>query len=429
MPVRFSSDRFLPRVMIAGAAVAVLALTGCAGGSSSGGGAKPGDPVALTVATFGDSSAIKELAEQYEKENDGVTVKVNTVASSEDSRTNLLTKLAAGSGLADVEQLEIAWIGQLQRYTNRFVPLSTDQYGPFIATQAEPVTLDDGKPWAYGLGTGPSAICYREDLLAAAGMPTDAASLETMFGSWDSYFEAGEQYAAAGGEGKWYDDSYLIFNAQVEQLATPYETEDGEVVVDNPEVEKIFRDTLELAPTISANLSPFSEDWNTGFANGAYATIGCPSWLLSTVEGNAPDVSDWRIANAFPGGNANLGGSFFSVPTQSKNPDAAAALASWLTAPEQQITAFKNGSAFPSREEALDNPELREVTNEYFGGAEVGAIFADRLQASDTVMVKGPNYIPIDTAAFDAITRVETGGQSIDDAWKQFVEESEAAAK
>ena len=428
MPDRPHSVRFLPRLLVAGLAASALALTGCAGGSSSAG-AESGGSIALTVATFGDSSAIKELVTQYEEENPGVAVKVNTVANVEDSRTNLLTKLAAGSGLADVEQLEIAWLGQLQRYTDRFVPLEPDEFGPFIAAQAEPVTLDDGNLWALGVGTGPSAICYREDLLAAAGMATDAASLEVMFSSWDSYFAAGEQYAAGGGVGKWYGDSYLIFNAQVEQLSNPYEAEDGEVVVDNPEVEQIFRNTLELAPQLSANISPFSEDWNTGFANGAYATVACPSWLLSTIEGNAPDVSDWRIANAFPGGNANLGGSFFSVPTQSKNPDAAAALAAWLTAPEQQVAAFKGGSAFPSREQALEDPELREVANDYFGGAEVGAIFADRLQASDTVMYKGPNYIAIDLAAFDAISRVETGGQSINDAWEQLVEESEAAAQ
>lgn len=428
MPIRPFLGRTSPQRVIVVAALAALALTGCTGGSS-GDAQQPGEPVTLTVATFGDSSAIKTLATEYQEDNPGVTVEVNTVASSEDARTNLLTKLAAGSGLADVEQLEVAWVGQLQRYTDRFVPLEADEFGPFIAPQAQPVTLEDGGTWALGVGTGPSAICYREDLLESAGMATDAASVEEMFSSWENYLAAGQEYAAAGGEGKWYDDSYLVFNAQIEQLAYPYEGEDGAVVANNPDVEGIFRDTLALAPELSANLSPFSEDWNTGFANDAYATIACPSWLLSTIEGNAPDVDSWRIANAFPGGNANLGGSFFTVPTQSENPDAAAKLAAWLTAPEQQIAAFKAGSAFPSREEALQDPELREVTNPYFGDAEVGAIFADRLQASDTVMYKGPNYIAIDTAAFNAITRVETSGQTVDEAWAQFVQESEAAGQ
>ena len=409
------------------AAAAGLALTSCVAGSSP---ENADGSVTLKLSTFGDSSQIEALAKQYEQENPGVTVETNVIASSEDARTNLLTKLAAGNGLADVEQLEISWIGDLRQYASKFVAVNGDQNGDWVPLQASPVTLDGGSMFAYGLGTGPEAICYRADLFASGGIAADPAGAAVAIGStWDDFFAAGDAYAAAGGSGKWYDSSYLIYNAQVEQMAYPYENTDDKVVVDNPELEAMFKNTLKHADTLSAKLAPFSTDWNTGFGNGAFATITCPSWLLSTIQGNAPDVADWNIANAFPGGGGNIGGSYLSVPTQSKHQAEATKLAQWLTAPTQQIAQFQGGAAFPSRSDALSDPKLTSITNPYFNDAPVGAIFGDRSKAIDTVIYKGPHYLAIDTAAFNAMTRVEAGQQSIDDAWDQFVSESKAAAE
>jgi cellobiose transport system substrate-binding protein len=415
------------RVVITAIAASTVALTiaGCSGGTSGGSG---DEKVTLKVSLFGAAAEMKDLITQYEDENPNVTVEVSAAANSEDARTGLLTKMAAGSGLADIEMLEISWIGELRKYADKFVSVADDGLGGWVPAQAEPVTIDD-KLFAYGIGLGPTAICYRSDLLDEAGVAsdTDAVTAE-VGGSWDDYFAAGEAYVDAGG-GPWYDSSYMIYLAQVEQLEFPYEDADGNVVVDNPEVEAIFKDTLALAPKLSANLSPFSEDWNAGFGSGAFATTTCPSWLLTTIEGNSPGVTSWNVANAFPGGGGNLGGSYLAIPTASQHPEQAAALASWLSAPDQQVALFKAGSAFPSRDEALTDPALTEITNEFFNDAPVGQIFADRSTAITTVTFKGPHFIAIDTAAWNAISRVEAGQQSIDDAWDQFVQESEAAAE
>ena len=68
----------------------------------------------------------------------------------------------------------------------------------------------------------------------------------------------------------------------------------------------------------------------------------CPSWMLGVIEGNAAGVTGWDIADTFPGGGGNWGGSYLTVPTQSEHPAEAIELAAWLTAPEQQIKAFKS---------------------------------------------------------------------------------------
>lgn len=422
----WSPWRAVSTVVVAG----LVLVGGCSTNSEPAPPADPNAPVTLKVSTFGNADALKKQVEAYEQANPNVTVEVSTAANAEDARTNLLTKLAAGSGLGDVEQLEISWMGELKQYSSKFVPVEGDEYGDWVPVQAEPAKGADGKLFAYGQGTGPQAICYRADMLEKAGMASDPASVAAMVGgSWADFFAAGDKYAAGGGPGKWYDSAYQIYNAQIEQLPFPYETAENAIVAENPEVEKIFRDTLAADSRLSAQLSPFSEDWNAGFGSGKFATIACPSWMLTIIAGNAAKLTDWNIANAFPGGGGNVGGSYLSVPTQSPNPAAAQALASWLTAPEQQITAFEEGAAFPSRVQALESPDLLAVENSYFNKAKVGTIFADRSKAITNVIYKGPKYLAVDIAAFNAITRVETDKQSVDEAWAQFVQEAKAAGQ
>jgi DNA-binding Lrp family transcriptional regulator len=94
-----------------------------------------------------------------------------------------------------------------------------------------------------------------------------------------------------------------------------------------------------------------------------------PGWMLGVIEGNSAGVTGWDIADVFPGGAGNWGGSFLTVPAQSKHAEEAKKLAAWLTAPEQQIAAYKSKGTFPSQaEEALRQfedamkglPEVRE---------------------------------------------------------------------
>ena len=46
----------------------------------------------------------------------------------------------------------------------------------------------------------------------------------------------------------------------------------------------------------------------------------CPGWMLGIIEGNAEGVEGWDIANVFPGGGGNWGGSFLTVPAQGEHP-------------------------------------------------------------------------------------------------------------
>ncbi len=133
-------------------------------------------------------------------------------------------------------------------------------------------------------------------------------------------------------------------------------------------------------------------------------------------------VEGWDIADVFPGGGGGNwgGGSYLSVPSQGgKNIEEAKKLAAWLTAPEQQIQAFKAQGTFPSQVEALQSDELLSSTNEFFNDAPVGEIFSARATAIEAQPFVGPNFYVINTVVADAITRWDVDGDDPDASWEQ----------
>ena len=154
--------------------------------------------------------------------------------------------------------------------------------------------------------------------------------------------------------------------------------------------------------------------------------MACPGWMLGVIEGNAEGVEGWDIADVFPGGGGNWGGSFLTVPAQGDNIDEAKEVAAWLTAPEQQAKAFAAKGTFPSQVEALDSPEITEAVNAFFNDAPIGEILANRAEAVTVQPHKGPKYSDILQAFQAAILRVDDGSQDPDESWDQFLTDVEA---
>src|SRR5699024_7920405 len=146
---------------------------------------------------------------------------------------------------------------------------------------------------------------------------------------------------------------------------------------------------------LSTRLAQWGDDWVASFQKDGFATMACPGWMLGVIQGNAEGVEGWDIANVFPGGGGNWGGSFLTVPSQGDNIDEAKEVAAWLTAPEQQVKAFADKGTFPSQPEAYDSEEITTATNEFFNDAPVGQILVDRANAVTVQPYKGPKYSDI----------------------------------
>jgi cellobiose transport system substrate-binding protein len=209
-----------------------------------------------------------------------------------------------------------------------------------------------------------------------------------------------------------------ILNQEEETL----ESKDGDVIATtNPVVKDAYDKVLDVSPDLSAHFVQWSDDWNAGFANGAFATMLCPSWMLGIIEGNAPEVTGWDVANVFPNGGGNWGGSYLTVPAQGSHPKEAQELAAWLTSPETQLKSFVKTGNFPSQVEIQDSEELTSVTRPYFNNAPTGQIFSDRATAVTVAPFKSVKYFPVMSTLQDAITRVDVDkAQTADESWKQF---------
>jgi cellobiose transport system substrate-binding protein len=227
---------------------------------------------------------------------------------------------------------------------------------------------------------------------------------------------------------KWFDAGSNIYNAIVAQAPQGAYDATGNVIVEtNPAVKEAFDITVEaIQAGLSAGLGAFSPEWNTGFANGQFATITCPSWMTAYIRGQAPDTAGkWDVARIPGTGGGNWGGSYLAVPTESRNQAAAVELAKWLTAPEQTAWLFKNKGNFPSAQQLWEQPDIAEFTDEFFNDAPVGKIFSESAKALRPQPL-GARAGDIGNAIGNALLSVEQGTATPDEAWAQALRDIES---
>ena len=418
----------LRRGFVAAAAFSAtaLVLAGCAGSADAGSGSSDGK-ITLTVNTFNDFGYTEDIAQAYEAEHPNVDVVFTKAATSNDSRANYFQKLGK-SGLADIEAIEIDWMPEVLKYSDLLAPVPSDLEDRWLDWKVAAAKDADGNLVGYGTDIGPEAVCYRSDLFAAAGLPTDRTEVAKLLeGDWANYFSVGEKYSAATGKA-FFDSAGGTFQGMINQVEAAYEDpKSGDIIAtDNAEVEALFTQVLTASATQSAHLAQWSDDWNAGLANGAFATMLCPGWMLGVISGNAAETTGWDIADVFPGGGGNWGGSYLTVPANGKNVEAAQELADWLTSPETQIMAFENAGTFPSQTAALESDTLLSATNEFFNNAPTGEILTNRANAVTVTPFKGEFYFQINDALQQALTRVEDGTQDIKTSFGQWKTEVSA---
>ncbi len=417
--------------LAAGVTGIALVATACSSSNDAGEGEEStdGGNITLTVATFNEFGYTDEMFDRYEAEHPGVTIEQKVAATSNEARENLNTRLAAGSGTADIEAIEVDWLPELMQFPDYFEDLSSpDVEGRWLDWKVGQATTPDGKLIGYGTDIGPEGLAYRADLFEAAGLPSDRAAVAELFGgadaTWEKFFEVGKEYTAKTGK-PFFDSAAAVYQGMVNQEEAAYEDPDtGDIVaLENPRIKEMFDQVTAAAVTDnqSAHLTQWSDDWNGAFQNDGFALMLAPGWMLGVIEGNAAGVTGWDLADVFPGGSGNWGGSFLTVPSQGANVEAAKELAAWLTAPEQQIEAFTNKGTFPSQVEALESDEIKSASNEFFNNAPVGEILANRAKGV-VVPFKGPQYFTVHDAVSNAIIEVDVNGADPAAQWDGFTQ-------
>ena len=386
----------------------------------------------LTVGLFG-TFGFKEagLWDAYQKLCPNITIKEDVVEQSADYWTRLKTRLASGSGLDDVQAIEIGFVADVvQNHADQFVnwnsvPERRRRQGGVLPLEVA-AGLDHRRRPTVGLGTdiGPEAICYRRDLLKQAGLPSDPATLAPKWTTWDDFINFGKQYEASTTKpsgSHFVDSAASIFSTAVYQgdagvrrrrrAARRRGQRRGEERLGLRQPGRPGRHHRR-APAVHAGLEQ-------GLLQRRLRGAGLPH----VDDGLHPGPGRRRLrrqvghragaARAAPPTGAARGS---ACPTQAAHKDAAIALVEWLSAKDQQVTMWKDGGHFPSNSDAAAAPAVSTAKSAYFSNAPVGQIFGD-IASQMKIPPIGLYDTQIQQAFTTQLTNVETKGTSPDDAF------------
>ncbi|SDK96555.1 ABC transporter substrate-binding protein [Streptomyces indicus] len=420
-------------VIAAVAALGAGLLAGCAEDSkepSGGSGKKDAKgKTTITVGVFG-AFGLKEagLYDQYMKENPNIVIEQTSIERNENYYPQLLTHLASGSGLADIQAVEVNNIAEVTAtQADKLMDLGKVEgvdKNNFLDWKWQQGTSKDGKTVGLGTDVGPQGICYRKDLFEKAGLPTDREKVGALWaGDWNKYLEVGKQFKAKVKDAAFVDGASNVMAAVHGSSEKRFYDENGEVAYKtNPIVKEGWNLAAQFAKEgLSAKLQSFTPGWDQAFSNGDFATISCPAWMLGYIQDKGGDKAKgkWDVAPAPK--PSNWGGSFLVVPEAGKNKEEAAKLAAWLTAPEQQAKFFTERASFPSAKAAYELPAVKDAKHEYFDNAPIGEIFS-KAALDAPVQILGPKDLIIAQNLADVgMLQVDQKGTDPDEAWNKAV--------
>jgi cellobiose transport system substrate-binding protein len=377
----------------------------------------------LTITTFGEFGYDALIAD-WNKANPGIQVEQTKVSLWDDWKNELNTNLQANAGLPDVVAIEGDFMPALVAAPDRWVDLSDkDVEGRWLDFKEKAATTSDGQLLGYPTDAGPEAFCYRADLFEKAGLPSERDEVAQLMTTWDDYYALGEQFTAKS-DAAWYDSSGSIAQAMLNQVPNPFEKEDGTVDVENDGLKAVWAEVTANSKTLSTRNKQWNDDWSASFKKDGFATIPCPGWMRSNIKDNQGKLKNgvvWDVADVFPGGGGNWGGSFLAVPKTSTHQTEAQQFLEWMTAPEQQLRVFAELGNFPSQVEAIESPDLLNATDPYFNDAPVGKIYSARAAAIDVQPFQGPLYSDILGKFQAAVDRVDEGSATPEKSWKTFL--------
>ncbi|MFG2592830.1 ABC transporter substrate-binding protein [Streptomyces sp. NPDC048438] len=414
-----------------GLTAAALLLTGCGDSGSDSDEADADGNITLTLADFGQFGYKEaKLFEKYHELHPNITVKANTAAEEPVYYTKFLQQLNTGSGLADVQGIEVGRAKELvDTKADAFADLSkvidTSQWVNWKALQA---TTDDGKVIGAGTDIGPMSICYRRDLFEQAGLPTDREEVAAkLAGGWEDYLKLGEEYKKKAPKGTFFMDSAsAMYNGVVSSGSEQYYAKNGDPIYkESAGVKAGWKLASEAVDKkLTQGLAQFQDPWKAALRQGTMATVACPAWMAAQIATYSGDKykGKWDIARTPGETAANWGGSFLSVPAKGKHVKEAGELVKWLTAPEQQAAVFKAAGLFPSNKGAYDLPDVKTAKLEYFNNAPIGEIYAEEAQIIPAAVL-GPKDGVIKDTFSKQINNMEQRGTKPDAAWDAAIED------
>jgi len=359
----------------------------------------------LTINCFTNlDEAVSASIPNYKKLHPEVTVKLN-ILSYGDHHTALQTALATGSGAGDVACIEVGYVGRFMEGGGLVnlddAPYNAKQYQSQITAYAwAQATATDGHNYAMPTDVASGTMFYRKDVLDRLGV-----KVTDLNKSWDSFIATGKKMKAKDPSVSLMGDAaqlaFLYWKANVGDGEYEFFDKSGKVLVDSPRFVKAF----ELAKAVrdaklDAKIGNWSPEWTDGLNKGTLAVQFFGAWFEGTMRGMVPTTAGkWRSADLPDKTFGSWGGSYYAIPKESKQKDAAWDFIKYMTlTKEAQLSSLKAISALPSLKSAQNLPELRQPLA-FLGG-----------QVARTTWVKNANKVkPVDVNKLDAVATEEVG--------------------
>lgn len=316
----------------------------------------------LTISCGSNAADVEycgKYAEAWGKKN-GHTIKLYSppVASTENLAL-IRQQFAAKSSDVDVMMIDVVWPGVLKDHLVDLKPYTKGAEAKHFPAIVANNTVDGkllGMPWFTDAGL----LYYRKDLLDKNGLGVPA--------TWDEMAAAAKKVMAAERAAGNADFQGFVFQAKASETLTCNALEwvasfgggqvvdaAGNITINNPQAAK----ALDMAASWVGTIAPsgvlnYGEEEARGvFQNGK--ALFMRNWPYAWSMAQAPDSPVKGKVGVAPlpsgqGGKsaATLGGWQLAVPKYSKNVEAAAALAVYMTGPEMQKIRAIGGSYNPT---------------------------------------------------------------------------------
>jgi multiple sugar transport system substrate-binding protein len=375
------------------AAVAALALSGCAADS----GGQDSGKVTITYTNFisndGNEENLQTIVDAFEEENPDITVEVTTLPYA-DYGTALQTDLAAGT-VSDVFDIEYANYAQYQA-NGVLAELPVEEPDAYRQSVLEAYQTD-GVQYALPSSFSTVVLFYNRDLFDAAGL-----EYPTTDWTWAEEQATAEQLTdtAAGVWGDHQPVSFYEFYKVLAQNGGDFLNEDGtEAAFNSPEgieaAEWLVGKSGTVMPTIEEGQG--TPDFDTKlFTDGKLGMLHTGIWMFGAF---AELPFGWDIA--VEPGNAQQASALFSnavgVSAGSEHVDAAAKFAEFLTSSDVMVeTRLDAGWELPavSDEDALasylelGDPENRQAVFDSLENVALPPVVAEGQQEMQDIMTE-----------------------------------------
>jgi len=349
---------------------------------------------------------------------DGLKLAMTRIGSN--YKTKVLTALAGKSLVPDIVAINddvATYFPNADQFHDLYELGAKEREADFLPWKWKLGVTPQNKMMAYPMDTGPTALFYRSDILAKAGIDVDPAAIAGQAPDWDTYIALGKKIQQAVPGSSITDNVNSIFAYRMAQQPKRYMTADGQYIGDQDHVREAFDLAVRVVKEgLSANAQDGSTDAKAIISNGKLvAFIGAVWWAQLGPKNAAPKTKGlWRVT-ASPGGAGNRGGSFLAITKYCKNPAAAFAFISWLESAKNQAQAFLDPVLFPSTPASYTDSRL-SAPDDFFGGQQIVDTFAESAKK-----YPGAYFSPYDSIIGSPLSaelvNIETGGKAPEQAW------------